>query len=354
MKKLLSLTIALLILFSGTPAVFALDLYRNTDASKYFMSLDLSPQVLTIYTKDSSGKFTKIVRQCLTTSGRTRPKDIEDPESKSAHTPQGTFKLGGHERFGKFIALNSYARYWTQINANIFFHSIPGTRNDFTYIGPQYYRDMGRPASNGCVRLYVEDAKWVYYNCPPGTTIKIFASGRANEKLTEALKSKLNYEEYKEFAANIYDEPALPNKMAWVTVDDISQRDGAGGYEERTLRRLPKGAEVQVLLEGDPWCKVDYMGRLGYIRRAFLTFDYGTEATRVDGVIKQNLEMYKNADKKSEVLCKIPAFITVNVLGSSNGYTKIQYWDFVGYVDSNRIFKDWGMGKPWWDRMKDS
>lgn len=37
-----------------------------------------------------------------------------------------------------------------------------------------YYPAMGKPASNGCVRNWSENAKWMYYNVPVGTAVYIF------------------------------------------------------------------------------------------------------------------------------------------------------------------------------------
>lgn len=35
------------------------------------------------------------------------------------------------------------------------------------------YNKLGTSASMGCVRLTVENAKWIYDNCPAGTTIRM-------------------------------------------------------------------------------------------------------------------------------------------------------------------------------------
>ena len=37
----------------------------------------------------------------------------------------------------------------------------------------QVYK-LGSKASHGCVRLSVEDAKWIYNHCPAGTTITVY------------------------------------------------------------------------------------------------------------------------------------------------------------------------------------
>ena len=33
--------------------------------------------------------------------------------------------------------------------------------------------NLGRKASHGCIRLKIDDAKWIYDNCPYGTTVVI-------------------------------------------------------------------------------------------------------------------------------------------------------------------------------------
>lgn len=38
------------------------------------------------------------------------------------------------------------------------------------------YNRLGQTASHGCVRLNVEDAKWIYDNCPVGTKVTIYDS----------------------------------------------------------------------------------------------------------------------------------------------------------------------------------
>lgn len=37
------------------------------------------------------------------------------------------------------------------------------------------YDKLGENASLGCVRLKVEDAKWIYDNCVPGTKVEFYA-----------------------------------------------------------------------------------------------------------------------------------------------------------------------------------
>ena len=41
---------------------------------------------------------------------------------------------------------------------------------------PQYVTDgtMGRPASHGCVRLQLANAKWIYNNVPRGSKVYVW------------------------------------------------------------------------------------------------------------------------------------------------------------------------------------
>ena len=35
------------------------------------------------------------------------------------------------------------------------------------------FNKLGKPASAGCIRLCIADAKWIYYNVPVGSTVII-------------------------------------------------------------------------------------------------------------------------------------------------------------------------------------
>lgn len=87
-------------------------------------------------------------------------------------TPIGTFrtpfKAAWHPLQG------CWGQYCTQITGNYLFHSSPynsPNKNDLSY---RLYNQLGTVCSHGCVRLTVADAKWIYDNCPLGTTVSIY------------------------------------------------------------------------------------------------------------------------------------------------------------------------------------
>lgn len=89
-------------------------------------------------------------------------------------TPLGTFRTPYKARWNPLMG--SYGQYCTQITGNFLFHSVPYYsmhENDLCY---KLYNQLGTVCSHGCVRLTCADAKWIYDNCPLGTTVQIYDS----------------------------------------------------------------------------------------------------------------------------------------------------------------------------------
>lgn len=88
-------------------------------------------------------------------------------------TPTGTYQaLGrGSDEWYYFKDYNCYAKWGYVIVGGILFHSV--TYNSQKKLNRSSVANLGRKASHGCVRLSVEDAKWIYDHCPSGTTVVI-------------------------------------------------------------------------------------------------------------------------------------------------------------------------------------
>lgn len=88
-------------------------------------------------------------------------------------TPLGVFAV---QNRGEWFFSSKYkqgAKWWVSFKdwGVYLFHSVP--MDEQQQILPAEARKLGTPASHGCVRLEVDNAKWVYDNIPQGTPVYI-------------------------------------------------------------------------------------------------------------------------------------------------------------------------------------
>ena len=73
---------------------------------------------------------------------------------------------------GKSFGSKTYTCwYYTQFYGNYLFHSVLYNRGSMTKIQDG---TLGKPVSHGCVRLDINNAKWLYDNIPNGTKVVIY------------------------------------------------------------------------------------------------------------------------------------------------------------------------------------
>ena len=130
--------------------------------AKYYIKVNYGAQVVTIYSKDSEGKYTVPVKTMICSTGEYTPKS-------------GVYPIPGRWSWG-LMQGNVYGQYVTKITGNILFHSVPYTQQNPATLEYWEYDKLGTAASLGCVRLKVEDAKWIYNNCENGTNVEFYSS----------------------------------------------------------------------------------------------------------------------------------------------------------------------------------
>lgn len=83
-------------------------------------------------------------------------------------TVKGTFTVGSR---GKSFGSSYTCWWWTQFYGNYLFHSVPYNPGSMSSI--QDGR-LGINASHGCVRLTLENARWIYDTIPSGTKVVVY------------------------------------------------------------------------------------------------------------------------------------------------------------------------------------
>ena len=146
----------------------------------YMMVVNEYWQFVTVYVRDEDGEYTVPYRYMITTTGKS-----------STPTIKGTFSMGSkYVRFGLF-SCGVWGQYWRQITRAFFTHSmLYSSHNPNSYTSS--YTILGTRASHGCVRMMVPDARWIYYNIAPGTTVSIIR-GDKDDEAAAAIKAQLVY-----------------------------------------------------------------------------------------------------------------------------------------------------------------
>lgn len=128
----------------------------------YYITVNRRTCVVTIYAKDmSTGKYTVPVKALRCSVGLA-----------GTPTPTGTYSIGRQERWHELMG-PSWGQYCSHVVNGIWFHSVAGSNTTSYNLSAGAYNMLGSPASHGCIRLNVRDAKWIYDNCSSGTRVSI-------------------------------------------------------------------------------------------------------------------------------------------------------------------------------------
>ena len=150
-------------------------------AARYYITVDITNKICTVY-ENNNRTQSGIVRQMICTTG-----------APGTPTPNGTYVLPSTKTYATertewyyFPRYGCYAKWATRIINGYMFHSVLYTKDK---VGPtrSSLNALGGTGSHGCVRLKVADAKWIALNCPGGTRVKLYHSGKTNASLRKKL-----------------------------------------------------------------------------------------------------------------------------------------------------------------------
>lgn len=129
-------------------------------SNPYLIKVNRALNCVTIYKKDTKGNYTVPVKAMVCSTG-------------GSNTPLGTYKTPVKYRW-KLLMGDVWGQYSTRIVNGILFHSVWYYEQDPSTLSNIQYNKLGTACSHGCIRLTCGDAKWIYDNCPIGTTVVIY------------------------------------------------------------------------------------------------------------------------------------------------------------------------------------
>ncbi len=127
------------------------------EKGNYFIEVSVYDQNIRIYNK---GILVKDIK-CSTGI-------LGDPDTE---TPLGVFKIQDRNTYFFNEEYNEGAKYYVQFFTNYLIHSVPVDKKG--NIIEEENSKLGIPASHGCIRVPMEEAKWIYENVPRGTEVYI-------------------------------------------------------------------------------------------------------------------------------------------------------------------------------------
>lgn len=135
---------------------------REQQKLPYLIKVNRSHNTVTIYEKDSNGEYITPMKAMVCSVGAR------------GLTKVGTFQTKAKYRW-KLLMGNVWGQYSTRIVGGILFHSVYYYENgNPATLATSEYNKLGTAASHGCIRLTVEDAKWIYDHCDVGTTVIVY------------------------------------------------------------------------------------------------------------------------------------------------------------------------------------
>ena len=127
----------------------------------YYIRVNRKQNCITIYILDEEGEYTVPYKAMICSTGLYNA------------TPRGIFQISDKYLWRELYG-GVYGQYATRIYGGVLFHSVPYYKKAKNMLCTEKYNKLGQQASMGCVRLTVEDAKWIADNCPSGTTVEIY------------------------------------------------------------------------------------------------------------------------------------------------------------------------------------
>lgn len=142
-------------------ALFSPDAVANDQPLyDYLLKIDTEKQTVTAYGWED-GEYASVVREMVCSTG------LDDTP-----TPAGSYKATGPvARWCYFPTYDCWAQYAFRIKGGVLFHSVLYQQPKESTLLEGSVKKLGRKSSHGCVRLSVEDAKWIFENCAAGTTV---------------------------------------------------------------------------------------------------------------------------------------------------------------------------------------
>ena len=127
----------------------------EANPANYLIEVNLNEQKVVVFYKNS------LLKEMVCSSG-----------APATPTPKGTFKTSDKIKYAWLAEYDVGAYYFVRFYGPYLFHSTPFDKKSNLIEKEQ--QNLGAPVSHGCIRIDLNEAKWLYETVPSGVTVKIY------------------------------------------------------------------------------------------------------------------------------------------------------------------------------------
>lgn len=146
---------------------------QDNSQSLYSIIVNRRTNTVTVYTYDENGDYVVPVRAMVCSCGEFTDENI---------TPTGEYAVYSKDRWLGLFG-DVYGQYVTGFSGHYLFHSVPYLKTTPNSLKTDEFNKLGTNASQGCVRLMVADAKWIYDNVDIYTTVTVVDDDESKDPL---------------------------------------------------------------------------------------------------------------------------------------------------------------------------
>ena len=218
--SIISLACLVMLFFSVKVSAAELNVVVDTKGD-YVIYVNKALNCITIRQQNEDGTLTA-VKAMVCSCGR-----------EGHDTPEGVFTTSDYYGWCLMVD-NTYGRYAVRFNNKILFHSVPYLSASPDTLEWEEYNKLGERASLGCVRLSVEDAKWIYDNCKRGTTVVVYSDSEEQLELGKPTAIKIP----EDSPYRNWDPTDINSNNPWLaasiggTIDEFDYIDYADRYSD--------------------------------------------------------------------------------------------------------------------------
>jgi hypothetical protein len=145
----------------------------NTSKNPYSVTINHRTNTVTVYTYDSNGDYVIPVRAMVCSCGE---------QTEENETILGVFSVYFKEKWHPLFG-DVYGQYVTGFSGVYLFHSVPYEKMSAETLKTDEFNKLGTNASQGCVRLMIGDAKWIYDNIDMKTSVEVVDKKEGSDPL---------------------------------------------------------------------------------------------------------------------------------------------------------------------------